>query len=188
MKISYSFFSAVLFSFTSILIFPLLYGCKDPVEEQVTIQEEQFAAKAEDGPEAKEEGGDPWVLNIDESTVKNDHYRIEQWTGKYMQMVLMSLKPDEEIDLEIHEKHDQFIRIEQGEARILMGKTKEDLSFDEIVQDDWAIFIPAGYYHNVKNVGGEDLKLYTIYSPKEHPEGTLHSTYKEAQAAHHDDH
>lgn len=188
MKNSNSFFSAILLSFTSILIFPLLYGCKDPVEQQVTIQEEQFTAKAEDSPEAKEDGGEPWVLDIEEATVANVHYRIEQWTGKYMQMVLMSIKPGEEIDLEIHENHDQFIRIEQGEARILMGKTKEDLSFDETVQDDWAIFIPAGYYHNVKNIGEEDLKIYTIYTPKEHPEGTLHSTYKEAQAAHQGEH
>jgi mannose-6-phosphate isomerase-like protein (cupin superfamily) len=134
--------------------------------------------------QAEGEGGEPWVLNIEGATVNNDLYRTEQWTGQYMQMVLMSVKPGEEIDLEVHEGHDQFIRIEKGEAQILMGKTREDLSFNETVTDDWAIFIPAGYYHNVKNTGQEDLKVYTIYSPKEHAKGTVHSTYEEAREAH----
>jgi mannose-6-phosphate isomerase-like protein (cupin superfamily) len=120
-------------------------------------------------------------MNIEEATINNPHYRIEQWTGRHIQMVLMSVAPGSEIDLELHEGHDQFIRIEQGKARVLMGRTEDDLSFDETVGDDWAIFIPAGYYHNIKNIGENDLKVYTIYSPPEHARGTLHETYEDGK-------
>ncbi len=126
-------------------------------------------------------GKQPWVLDIEEATIANPDYRNTRWTGEYMQMVLMSLKPGEIIDLEVHNDHDQFIRIEQGEARVLMGKTKDNLDFDKRVKDDWAVFIPAGYWHEVRNVGNVDLKLYTIYAPPEHPEGTNHRTYEEAE-------
>lgn len=131
-------------------------------------------------------GTEPWVLDIEGATVANANYRIAMWTGEYMQMVLMSLKPGEIIDLELHESHDQFIRIEQGEARVLMGKTKDDMSFDKNVFDDWAIFIPAGYWHEVRNIGDTDLKLYTLYAPGEHPKGTLHKTYEDAKEHDHD--
>ena len=123
-------------------------------------------------------GKKPWVLDIEEATVDNTNYRIARWTGEYMQMVLMSLKPGEIIDLEVHEDHDQFIRIEQGEARVRMGETRDNLTFDENVLDDWAIFIPAGYWHQVSNTGNIDLKLYTIYAPSEHPFGTVQKTYE----------
>lgn len=157
-------------------------GCKENDPQPETAERDNTNLERQDL--SQEEGGEPWVLDIEGATVRNDLYRSEQWTGKYMQMVLMSVKPGEEIDLEVHEGHDQFIRIEQGEGRVLMGKTREDLSFDEAVKDDFAIFIPAGYYHNVKNTGQEDLKVYTIYSPKEHEKGTVHRTYEEAREAH----
>ncbi|MCM4161550.1 cupin domain-containing protein [Antarcticibacterium flavum] len=160
-----------------------LTGCKDGTT--LTGGDRDATEKKEKEAEApEEEGGEPIVLNIEEATISNPHYRIEQWTGKQMQMVLMAVKPGEEIDLEVHEGHDQFIRIEQGEARVLMGKTEDDLSFDETVTDDWAIFIPAGYYHNVKNTGSEDLKVYTIYAPKEHEKGALQRTYEAARETH----
>jgi mannose-6-phosphate isomerase-like protein (cupin superfamily) len=142
---------------------------------------EEFGSEAnEDG----DKGKSPWVLDIEEGTVSNTDYRHAKWTGEYMQMVFMSLKPGEIIDLEMHKGHDQFIRIEQGNARILMGETKEKLSFDEKISDDWAAFIPAGYWHKVENTGNNDLKLYTIYSPSEHPAGTVRKTYQEARDNH----
>jgi mannose-6-phosphate isomerase-like protein (cupin superfamily) len=136
-------------------------------------------------------GGNPWVLDIEDATLDNSNYRHVQWTGEFMQMVLMSLKPGEIIDLEMHAEIDQFIRIEQGEARVLMGESSDNLTFDERVSDDWAVFIPAGYWHEVRNIGNNDLKLYTIYSPAEHPDGTLNRTYEEAveyHLEHHDHH
>ena len=130
----------------------------------------------------------PWVLDIEEATIENNSYRIAKWSGEYLQMVLMSIGPGEVIDLEIHEHHDQFIRIEKGEARVLMGKSEDDLDFDEIVSGDWAVFIPAGYWHKIVNRGNTDLKLYTIYAPGEHEHGTHHETYQEAAEHHHHHH
>jgi mannose-6-phosphate isomerase-like protein (cupin superfamily) len=131
-------------------------------------------------------GGEPWVLDIEEATLGNENYRAANWTGKYMQLVFMTLKPGEVIDLEIHSGHDQFIRIEEGEARVQMGKTEDNLSFDKKVSDDWAILIPAGYWHTVENTGKSALKLYTLYGPAEHEKGTINKTYEEAKEAHHD--
>jgi mannose-6-phosphate isomerase-like protein (cupin superfamily) len=136
----------------------------------------------------KDTGGSPWVLDIEEATIENNSYRIAKWSGEYLQMVLMSIGPGEVIDLEIHEHHDQFIRIEKGEARVLMGKTEDDLDFDKIVSGDWAVFIPAGYWHQVINTGNTDLKLYTIYAPGEHERGTHHESYQEAAEHHHHHH
>jgi mannose-6-phosphate isomerase-like protein (cupin superfamily) len=136
-------------------------------------------------------GKKPWVLDIEDATVSNSNYRHVQWTGEHMQMVLMSLKPGEVIDLEMHPEIDQFIRIEQGEARVLMGESSDNLSFDKMVSDDWSVFIPAGYWHEVRNTGETDLKVYTIYTPAEHPAGTLNETYEEAveyHKEHHDHH
>jgi len=130
-------------------------------------------------------GQKPWVLDVENATLANTDYRVANWTGKYMQLVFMSLKPGEIIDLEIHDGHDQFIRIEKGEARVFMGKSEDDLSFEEDVKDDWAILIPAGYWHKVENIGSEDLKLYTLYGPAEHEAGTVHKTYQQAKDSHH---
>ncbi len=136
----------------------------------------------------KDTGGEPWVLDIEDATITNDNYRATNWTGKNLQLVFMSLKPGEIIDLEVHEGHDQFIRIENGKARVLMGKTKDDLNFIEEVSDDWAVLIPAGYWHSVENIGDTDLKLYTLYGPPEHQKGTTSKTYEEARESHDHEH
>lgn len=130
----------------------------------------------------------PYVVDIEEATLSNNNYRHSIWTGDYMQLVLMSLDPGEIIDLEIHRGHDQFIRVEKGKARVLMGLTEDNLDFDKEVKDDWVILVPAGYWHTVKNVGNEELKLYTIYAPPEHPLGTINKTYEEAVIYHGEHH
>lgn len=170
------------FYYTACMTFLLfLAACQSQPAEEGT--EKEGSQKAETTQE--DMGQKPWVLDIEEATVNNQFYREAEWTGEYMQMTLMSLKPGEVIDLELHEDIDQFIRIEQGEARVRMGKTKEDLLFDKTVSGDWAIFIPAGYWHEVKNIGDTDLKLYSIYTPPVHPSGTRHETYKEADSNEH---
>jgi mannose-6-phosphate isomerase-like protein (cupin superfamily) len=130
-------------------------------------------------------GRQPWVVDIEALTVENENFRAAKWTGKHLQMTVMSLKPGEEIGLEQHNKNDQFLRIEQGQGRVLMGKSADNLSFNETVEDDWVVLIPAGYWHNVINTGTVDLKLYSIYSPGEHPANTVHATIEEAEADHH---
>lgn len=167
--------------FISALLMPALFifaGCG----EQEVREEAETVFTEEDRVDM---GRQPWVLDIEEATIASPDYRNTRWTGEYMQMVFMSLKPGEIIDLEVHNDHDQFIRIEQGEARVLMGKTRDNLDFDKQVSDDWAVLIPAGYWHQVTNTGNVDLKLYTIYAPPEHPEGTNHRTYEEAEEYEH---
>ena len=95
----------------------------------------------------------------------------------------MSIKPGEDIGLEVHPTVDQFIRIEEGQGLVKMGDSKDKLDFQEKVYDDYAIMIPAGKWHNVINTGDTPLKLYAIYAPPEHPRGTVHETKEDAEAA-----
>ena len=97
----------------------------------------------------------------------------------------MSLKPGEDIGLEIHPNVDQFLRIEQGQGFVQMGKSKNNLTFNRKVYDDDAIFIPAGTWHDVTNTGTTPLKLYSIYAPPNHPFGTVHVTKANAMAEEH---
>lgn len=124
---------------------------------------------------------DGYVANIEEETLNNSNFRKVLFTAPYSQLVVMSLKPGEDIGLEIHD-NDQFFRVEQGKAKVLI----EDKTYE--VSDDWAIVVPAGAKHNVINAGDDDLKLYTIYSPAHHPEGTVHKTKQEALDAEDHDH
>jgi mannose-6-phosphate isomerase-like protein (cupin superfamily) len=116
-----------------------------------------------------------YVANIEEETVRNQFFRKVLFTGPFSQLVVMSLQPGEEIGEEVHSL-DQFIRIEAGEAQVTLGAEAHRL------RDDFAIVIPAGVKHNVKNISAsEALKLYTIYSPPEHAPGTIHLTKREAE-------
>jgi len=122
----------------------------------------------------------PYTVDIEQATLDNENYRTTVWTGKYLQMTLMCIPPGQDIGLEVHEDHDQFLRIEQGTGRVQMGPAADQLGFDERVEDDWATIVPAGSWHNVTNVGDTDLKLYSIYAPPEHPHGTVHPTKADA--------
>jgi len=146
-----------------------------------------FATASKDGKAEKGEdrGKAPWVVDIEELTVENDLFRETHWTGRRLQMTVMAIPAGGEIGLEVHPHGDQFIRVEEGEGRVLMGETEGDLTYDRKVSDDWAIFIPAGYWHNIVNESDEPLKVYVIYSPPEHPAGTVHGTFEEGEAAHH---
>lgn len=122
-------------------------------------------------------GGQPYVINIEELTVQNDKFRVAKWTGANLQMTVMSIEVGSEVGLEVHETHDQFLRVEKGKAKVQMGPAEDNLDFEETAEDDFAIFVPAGTWHNITNVGDEPLKLYSIYAPAEHPKGTIHDTY-----------
>ena len=133
----------------------------------------------------QDHGPNPYVVVIEELTVSNTNFRTAAWTGSNLQMTLMAIEPGDDIGLEVHEDHDQFLRIEAGTARVEMGPTETELeSWD--AEDDYAIFVPAGVWHNIINTGTEPLKLYSIYAPAEHPHGTVHVTKAEAEAAEHD--
>ncbi len=131
----------------------------------------------------KDYGPEPFVININEASKENDNFRTALWTGKHLQVTLMSIPVGEEIGLEIHPNLDQFIRIEAGEGLVKMGDKKDKLYFQEKVSDDFAIVIPAGKWHNLINTGNIPIKLYSIYAPPQHPFGTVHKTKAEAEAA-----
>ena len=115
--------------------------------------------------------------NIEQDTLENNNFRKVLYTGQNCQLVLMSLKPNEEIGMEVHSDNDQFFRFEKGEGKcIIDGNTYE-------VRDGSAIVVPAGAQHNIINTSSdEDLKLYTIYSPAHHKDGIVRITKEEAEA------
>lgn len=133
----------------------------------------------------KDFGPKPFVVNIEEASIQNDTFRTAIWTGKHLQVTLMSINVREDIGLEIHPHLDQFIRIEQGEGLVLMGDEKNRLDFRAKVYDNFAFVIPAGKWHNLVNTGRTPLKLYSIYAPPQHPHGTVHRTKAEAMEAEH---
>ena len=124
-----------------------------------------------------------WTGNIEKETTSNANFRTEVWTGDRIQLTVMSLKQGEEIGWEKHDDTDQFIRVEAGSARVETGSERGQASQTKDVSDDWAAIIPAGVWHNVVNTGDAELKLYSIYSPPEHPAGTVHATKAESDAA-----
>ena len=118
-----------------------------------------------------------YVTNIEQKSLENDNFREVLFTGPLSQLVLMSLKPGEDIGQETHDDVDQFIRVEAGQGTAFLNGELYELA------DGSAVVIPAGTEHNVTNTGkSESLKLYTIYSPPNHPDGTIHKTKAEADA------
>lgn len=119
-----------------------------------------------------------FVANIEEKTKANTDFRHVLYTGKQLQLVLMSLRPGEEIGEETHDGVDQFFRVEQGKGEVWIDGVKTT------VEDATAILVPAGARHNVKNTGEKPMKLYTLYAPPEHADGTVYATRAEAAASH----
>jgi mannose-6-phosphate isomerase-like protein (cupin superfamily) len=126
-----------------------------------------------------------WVGDVERATLDNTDFRRVLFTGRHTQLTVMRLAPGEEIGLEMHDHLDQFIRIEQGKAQVTLGRSKEQIDEEHQVEDDWAVIVPSGVWHNVINAGTDELKLYSLYSPPEHPSGTIHHTKADADAAKH---
>lgn len=123
-----------------------------------------------------------YVDDIQKVTLDNENFRKVLYTGEHLQLVLMTLKPGEEIGEEVHEDRDQFFRFEEGEGEVLIdGKTHK-------VEDDFAVIVPAGARHNVRNTGSEPLKLYTLYGPPEHKDKVVHRDKAQAERDHDNDH
>jgi mannose-6-phosphate isomerase-like protein (cupin superfamily) len=123
-----------------------------------------------------------YVENIEEATLANEDFRRVLYTGKNLQLVLMTLQPGEEIGEEVHEDIDQFFRVEEGQGTIYIDGNASP------IEDDFAAIVPAGARHNVVNSGTEPLKLYTLYGPPEHKNGTVHKDKQQAERDHENDH
>jgi mannose-6-phosphate isomerase-like protein (cupin superfamily) len=128
-------------------------------------------------------GPEPLVVNINRAAQSNHNYRTALWTGRHLQVTLMSIRVGGDIGLEMHPHLDQFIRVESGCGLVEMGSRKDNLSIQEKVNGDYAIVIPAGTWHNLLNIGNRPLKVYSIYAPPEHPFGTVHQTKEIAEEA-----
>ena len=119
-----------------------------------------------------------YVGNIEDLTTRNTYFRQVLFTAAHMQLVLMALKPSEEIGMEVHPDNDQFFRFEEGEGKVIIDGE------EHVVGNGFAVIVPAGSQHNVINTSAtQPLKLYTIYAPANHPDGTIHKTKAEALEA-----
>ena len=120
--------------------------------------------------------------DIEKATLENEDFRRVLYTGRNLQLVLMSLAPGEEIGEETHEDRDQFFRFEEGEGVVVIDGVENE------VEDDFAVIVPAGACHNVKNTGEEPLQFYTLYGPPEHKDKVVHKTRDDAERDHDNDH
>lgn len=127
-------------------------------------------------------GPQPNAFDLETATIENTNYRTVAWTGRYLQVTLMSIPPGSSIGLEVHPETDQFIRIDAGVGRATMGPTKHDLSFQQDVSDGWSVLVPAGTWHDVVNTGDQDLHVYTVYAPVHHAHGIVQATAAAAAA------
>ncbi len=117
--------------------------------------------------------------DIERLTVASEDFRRVLYTGEHLQLVLMTLQPGEEIGEEVHPDRDQFFRIEEGEGAIdINGRENR-------VEDDFAVIVPAGSRHTVRNIGSAPLRFYTLYGPPEHKDGVIQATKAEAEERHH---
>ena len=129
----------------------------------------------------KDIGPHPQCFDLEDATVENRSYRAVAWSGKYLQLTLMSIPPGGDIGLEAHPETDQFLRLDAGRGRVQMGPTEDHLDFDQEVEDGWAVFVPAGTWHNITNVGEEPLQLYAVYAPVHHAAGAEQATASDAE-------
>ena len=118
-----------------------------------------------------------FVNDIEDMTEQNSDFRRVLYTGKQLQLVLMAIEPGEEIGEEVHPDRDQFFRIEEGKGEVWIDGQRTK------IESDSAILVPAGALHNIRNTGREPLKLYTLYGPPEHADGTVHATKADAMAS-----
>ena len=127
-------------------------------------------------------GPRPQSFDLEQATLDNEHYRTVAWSGRYLQLTLMSIPPGGDIGLEAHPETDQFIRLDAGRGRVEMGAAKDRLTMKQEVSDGWCVLVPAGTWHNITNIGDEPMQVYAIYAPAHHKPGKIHHTAADAEA------
>jgi len=159
------------------------YNAYNPVFGAYNMFQCPYLANTPNSILLKDYGSSPFAVDIKQASLQNENFRLALWTGKHLQLTLMSINVGEDIGLENHPNLDQFIYIEHGQGLVKMGDTKDRLDFHANVRDGYAFIIPAGKWHNLINTGSIPLKLYSIYAPPQHPFGTVHKTKADALAA-----
>ena len=127
-------------------------------------------------------GPKPQSFDLEQATLDNELYRSVAWSGRYLQLTLMSIPPGGDIGLEVHPETDQFIRLDAGRGRVEMGTAKDRLTMKKEVSDGWCVLIPAGTWHNITNIGDEPMQVYAIYAPAHHKPGKIHESAADAAA------
>jgi mannose-6-phosphate isomerase-like protein (cupin superfamily) len=125
-------------------------------------------------------GPRPQAFDLETATRANPNYRTVAWSGRYLQLTLMSIPPGDDIGLEAHPETDQFLRLDAGRGRVQMGPEKDQLDFDQEVGDGWAVMVPAGTWHNITNIGSDPLQVYAVYAPVHHAAGKVQATATDA--------
>lgn len=156
-------------------------ACCDKSRQAVCAKADESEDKIQ--VDLKDYGGQPAILNIEDYTLANENYMTALWTGDNLQVTLMMIPVGGEIGLEMHDNIDQFLRIEQGTARVEIGSAKDNPEFVQTAKEDCAILVPANKWHNLINIGDKPLKIYSIYAPSDHPFGSVHTTRQKAMEA-----
>lgn len=125
-------------------------------------------------------GPQPNAFDLETATKENATYRTVAWTGKYLQVTLMSIPPGSSIGLEVHPETDQFVRLDAGKGHVTMGPAQDDLNFGMDVSDGWSVQVPAGTWHDIINIGTDDMRLYVVYAPVHHTAGIVQKTAEDA--------
>jgi mannose-6-phosphate isomerase-like protein (cupin superfamily) len=134
----------------------------------------------------KDIGPQPQSFNIEEATRGNSNYRSVAWSGRYLQVTLMSIPVGGDIGLEAHPQTDQFLRLDAGSGKVQMGSAKDKLTFEKEVSNGWCILVPAGTWHNIINTGATPMQVYAIYAPAHHAPGKVQATAAAAEADNND--
>lgn len=127
-------------------------------------------------------GPQPQAFDIERATRENADYRSVVWSGRYLQVTLMSIPVGGDIGLEAHPETDQFLRLDAGSGRVEMGPTKDEMTFCRAVSDGWCALVPAGSWHNITNTGSTSMQVYAVYAPAHHAPGKVQATAAVAEA------
>jgi len=127
-------------------------------------------------------GPKPQSFDLERATRDNSNYRSVAWSGRYLQVTLMSIPVAGDIGLEMHAETDQFLRLDAGRGVVQMGASRDQLTFRNEVSNGWCIMVPAGTWHNITNTGDEPMQVYAIYAPAHHAPGKIHKTASDAAA------
>ncbi|MEI6160224.1 MAG: cupin domain-containing protein [Roseococcus sp.] len=127
-------------------------------------------------------GPEPDAFDLEHATNQNRQYRSVAWSGRFLQVTLMSIPVGGSIGLEAHPQTDQFLRLDAGHGRVQMGAAKDRLTFDEEVSNGWCVLVPAGTWHNITNIGQAPMQVYAVYAPAHHQPGKIQTTAAAAAA------